>query len=93
LCEKSEKSITFKNKKNGISFINTYVEPYFGCGNFSNFSRQLQLYYFDIAITIAIIIAIYRVPLEERLSCACSALGRGGAGALYGSTNFFGVFF
>jgi hypothetical protein len=32
-------------------------------------------------------------PLGERLSCARSALGRGGAGAPYRARFFFGIFF
>ena len=75
LCEKSEKKITFKNKKTGVAFIRPYVEPCFGCGNLSNFSRQLQLYYFDIAITIAIIIAIYRLYLALGTACVAGRPG------------------
>ena len=76
LREKSKKSITFKNKKTGVAFIRPYVEPCFGCGNFSKFRPQLQLYYFDIAITNAkIIIAIFRLYLGFGTACVVGRPG------------------
>ena len=59
-----------------MASIRPYVEPCFGCGNLSNFSRQLQLYYFHIAITIAIIIAIYRLYLAFGTACVAGPCTR-----------------
>ena len=42
LCEKSEKSITFKNKKTGVAFISPYVEllEYWGTYEYVNDAQE-----------------------------------------------------
>ena len=69
LCEKSKNSITFKNKKTRVAFISACVEPCFGCGNLSNFSRKLPLYILMIAILNGIVIAIVRPYLALGTTC------------------------